>query len=87
MAKLVQSAEKEELGLQEVEKSIVRLVKKAQHTISNKQVSIFTLHRLKSFHAGQDMERPSTKSVNEYTCTPIFLLGNPHLNSGSDERV
>jgi hypothetical protein len=22
---------------------------------------------------------PSTKSVNEYTCTPIFLLGNPKL--------
>jgi Orsellinic acid/F9775 biosynthesis cluster protein D len=67
MAKLVQPAEKEELELQEVEKSIVRLVKKAQCTISNKQVSIFTLHRLKSFHAGQDMERPFEVDMQKKT--------------------
>jgi putative sterol carrier protein len=58
MVQLVKPAQTEELLLQEVEKSLGRLVEKAQQTILQKKVSIFTLQRVESFQPGQDAPKP-----------------------------
>ncbi|KAI9765618.1 MAG: hypothetical protein M1840_007307 [Geoglossum simile] len=55
----IKPAGSEEHGLQEVEKSIIRLVEQARQTILQKKVSIFTLQRLESFQLDQDAEKPN----------------------------
>jgi superfamily II DNA helicase RecQ len=57
MATLVKPAEVAELELQEVEKSLKRLVEKARQTILQKKVSMFLLHRAESYEAGQDSHK------------------------------
>jgi Orsellinic acid/F9775 biosynthesis cluster protein D len=54
IVQLVKPAKPEELGLKEVEKSLDRLVRKAMQTILKKKVSMFLLHRAKSYEAGKD---------------------------------
>ncbi|KAH0553344.1 hypothetical protein GP486_006568 [Trichoglossum hirsutum] len=58
MAQLIKSVDIEELELQEMEKSIKRLVEKARQTILQKRASTFTLHRVQSFQPGQDAQKP-----------------------------
>ncbi|KAH0558841.1 hypothetical protein GP486_004520 [Trichoglossum hirsutum] len=58
VVQLVKSAKQEEEDLQEVEKSVERLVEQARQTIVQKKVSIFTLQRLESFQPGQDAQKP-----------------------------
>lgn len=58
MAQLVKPAQAEEPELQEVEKSLKRLVEKARQTVLQKKVSSFALHRIQSFQPGQDAEKP-----------------------------
>jgi superfamily II DNA helicase RecQ len=58
IAQLVKPAQQEEQELQEVEKSVVRLVEQARQTILQKKVSIFALQRLESFQPGQDAQKP-----------------------------
>lgn len=58
VVQLIKPAGNEELKLQEVEKSIKRLIEKARQTILQKKVSTFTLHRLQSFHPSQDAQKP-----------------------------
>ncbi|KAH0548600.1 hypothetical protein GP486_007856 [Trichoglossum hirsutum] len=58
MVKLVNPARDEEMELQYVEKSLKRLVEKARQTILQKKISTFTLHRVQSFHAGEDSHKP-----------------------------
>jgi len=67
LLQLVKPMQIEEQELQEVEKSVKRLVEEAQQTILHKKVSIFTLHRLQSFQPGQDAPKPFHVNNNHQT--------------------
>lgn|ERR1700748_2390704 len=67
MAQLVKPAGAEEAVLQEVERSLKRLVEKARQTILQKKVSTFTLHRVESFHTGQDAQKPFHVNMDRQT--------------------
>jgi Orsellinic acid/F9775 biosynthesis cluster protein D len=58
IVRLVKPAGIEDPDMQEIEKSVVRLVEKARQTVLQKKVSIFTLQRLESFQASQDASKP-----------------------------
>jgi hypothetical protein len=67
MVKLIRPAQNEELELQEVQKSIIRLVEKARETVLQRRVSIFTLQRLESFQSGQDAPKPFHVNMQQDT--------------------
>ncbi|KAI9760300.1 MAG: hypothetical protein M1840_002562 [Geoglossum simile] len=65
--KLIRATKDEELELQEVEKSLKRLIEKARQTIVQKKVSTFTLHRVQSFQSGEDSNKPFHVNLNQET--------------------
>jgi hypothetical protein len=67
IVQLVKPAGTEELELQEVEKSVARLVKQAKEIIVQRKVSVFTLQRLESFQVGQDAPKPFQVKLEEDT--------------------
>jgi hypothetical protein len=54
IVRLVQPAKGDELELQEIEKSLSRLIGTAKQTIIGKKVSMFLLYRAKSYEANKD---------------------------------
>lgn len=92
MAKLINPARDEELKLQHVEKSLVRLVEKARQTVLQKKVSTFMLHRIQSFHGGQDSHKPfhvqlDSKTIDRYQWVWSKLLVYILRTAGLDSRL
>jgi hypothetical protein len=88
----VQRGDDEELELQEVEKSVKRLVEKARQTILQKKVSTFTLHRVQSFHASQDAQKPfhvnmGLDTIERYRRVWMQLLVYILRTADSDSRL
>ncbi|KAH0553155.1 hypothetical protein GP486_006660 [Trichoglossum hirsutum] len=67
MIQLIKPAQVNEMELKEVEKSLKRLVEKARQTILQRKISTFMLHRLESFHSGQDAAKPFHVNMNLQT--------------------
>ncbi|KAH0551483.1 hypothetical protein GP486_007303 [Trichoglossum hirsutum] len=67
MVQLIKPAQVDEMELKEVEKSLKRLVEKARQTILQRRISTFMLHRLESFHSGQDAAKPFHINMNPQT--------------------
>jgi len=67
MVQLIKPAQADEMELKEVEKSLKRLVEKARQTILQRRISTFMLHRLESFHSGQDAAKPFHINMNPQT--------------------
>src|SRR5579862_514407 len=63
----IRPAQSEEVELQEVEKSIERIVEQGRQTILQKKVSIFVLQRLESFQPGQDAQKPFHVNIGSET--------------------
>jgi hypothetical protein len=79
MVQLVEPARDIEPELQEVEKSLKRLVEKARQTVLRRKVNIFTLYRIQNLQIGKDSNEPfhvnlSSKTLEQYQQVWIQLL-------------